>query len=71
VSNLKRDGTLWKLATWRSAAAMLFGKRGFVRQMFGAWKDYLRADFHPGQHDAAASRRWLNDNQDRFVPVGA
>jgi len=71
VSNLKRDGTLWKRSTWRSAASMLLGRRGFARQMFGAWKDYMRADFHPGQHDAAASRRWLNDNQDRFVPVGA
>ncbi|MFZ9407087.1 MAG: metal-dependent hydrolase [Burkholderiaceae bacterium] len=70
VSNLRRDGTLWKFSTWRSAASMLFGRQGFARQMFGAWKDYLRSDFHPAQHDAEASRRWLSDNQDRFVPVG-
>lgn len=70
VSNLRRDGTLWKASTWSSAAALFFGRRGFVRQMFGAWKDYFRPDFHPDQHDASASAQWLNAHQDRYIPVG-
>jgi predicted metal-dependent hydrolase len=70
LSNLRRDGTLWKVSTWRSAAGLFFGRRGFVRQMGSAWKDYLRADFHPNQHDATASARWLLAHQDRYIPVG-
>jgi len=70
VANLRRDGTLWKLATWRSAGALFFGRRGFDRQMWGAWKDYLRPDFHPAQHDATKSVQWLIAHQDRYVPVG-
>ena len=71
VSNLHRDGTLWKWATWKSAATFLFGKRGLVRQVYKPWRDYLRQDFHPDQHDSTASVQWLQDNRDRFVPVGA
>lgn len=71
VSNLRQDGTLWTWSTWTSAASCLFGKRGLVRQTVRPWKDYLRRDFHPAQHDSAASRRWLQDHQDQFVPVGA
>jgi len=68
--NLKADRTLWRLSTWKSAASFLLGRKGFARQMFGAWKDYLRTDFHPAQHDASASQHWLQANQDRYVPVG-
>jgi len=70
VNNLAHDGTLWKWSTWKSAASYLFGKRGLVRQTYGPWRDYLRADFHPRQHDSSASERWLADHTDRFVPVG-
>ena len=71
VLNLRRDGTLWKWSTWRSAASYLFGKRGLVRQTFKPWRDYKRRDFHPSQHDSTASQRWLADYSDRYTPVGA
>jgi uncharacterized protein len=71
VNNLHRDGTLWKWSTWKSAASYLFGKQGLVRQTFRPWRDYFRADFHPAQHDTSASQRWLEDNRERYAPVGA
>ena len=71
VANLRRDGTLWKWSTWNSAARHLFGKRGLIRQTFGPWRDYLRSDFHPSQHDSTPSQRWLADYADRYTPVGA
>jgi predicted metal-dependent hydrolase len=71
LNNLHRDGTLWKWSTWRSGASYLFGQRGLVRQLRAPWREYLRRDFHPSQQDSSASRRWLQDQQDRFVPVGA
>ena len=71
VANLRRDGTLWKLGTWTSAASYLFGKRGLLRQTFKPWRAYKRRDFHPSQQDAAASVRWLADHRDQYTPVGA
>jgi len=71
ISNLKRDGTLWQWATWKSAASFLFGKRGLVRQTYPAWRQYFRRDFHPAQQDNELSRRWLNDNADAYTLVGA
>ncbi|MDB5752577.1 MAG: hypothetical protein JWP65_2998 [Ramlibacter sp.] len=71
ANNLRRDGTLWKWSTVKSAASFLFGKRGLVRLTYQPWRDYFRADFHPAQHDAAASRDWLARNGDQFVPVRA
>jgi hypothetical protein len=70
LHNLRRDGTLRKWSTWKSAASLLFGRRGLVRQTYGPWRDYLRADFHPRQQDSAASARWLAEHRDTFVPVG-
>ncbi len=70
VSNLRRDGTLWRWRTWASAARFLFGRQGLVRETFGPWRDYLRADFHPSQHDARASQDWLQANRERYQPVG-
>jgi predicted metal-dependent hydrolase len=71
ASNLRQDGTLWRWSTWKSAASYLFGQRGLVRQTFRPWKDYLRRDFHPSQHDSSASQQWLREHQDQFAPVGA
>ena len=67
--NLRRDETLWKWSTWKSAASYLFGQRGLVRQTYGPWKEYFRRDFHPNQQDSAASVRWLQEHSDQFVPV--
>jgi predicted metal-dependent hydrolase len=69
VHNLRRDGTLWRWSTWKSAASFLFGRRGMVRHTYRPWRDYFRRDFHPRQHDDSASRRWLAEHADAFVPV--
>jgi predicted metal-dependent hydrolase len=71
LDNLRRDGTLWRWSTWKSAASSLFGRHGLVRQSIGPWRDYKRADFHPSQHDSSNSERWLVEHSDRFTPVGA
>lgn len=71
VDNLRRDGTLWKWGTWKSAATYLFGKRGLVRQTYKPWRAYLREDFHPRQQESGLSQRWLAEHSDRYVPVGA
>jgi predicted metal-dependent hydrolase len=70
VSNLHRDGTLWKWSTWKSATSYLFGERGLVRQTYQPWREYLRRDFHPRQQDSALSREWLQAHPDAYVPVG-
>jgi uncharacterized protein len=71
VNNLGRDGTLWKLSTWKSAASTLFGGRGLLRETFKPWRAYLKPDFHPNQQDSGLSQRWLADHSDRYTPVGA
>jgi predicted metal-dependent hydrolase len=71
LANLRRDGTLWRGSTWRSAARLLFGRQGLVRANIAAWRDYLRPDFHPNQHASALSARWLAANQGQYAAVGA
>ena len=70
LDNLRRDGTLWRWSTWRSAFSSLFGQRGLVRGTLQPWRDYKRADFHPDQHDSSMSSRWLSENGHQFAPVG-
>ena len=70
VRNLWHDGSLFNWSTWRSAARLLFARDGMIRGNFEAWKDYLRPDFHPGQHDARRSQQWLVDNRAQFAVVG-
>jgi uncharacterized protein len=70
LTNLRRDGTLWKWSTWRSAAVHLFGERGLVRCTYRPWREYLRPDFHPSQQDSSLSRVWLAEHADRYTPVG-
>jgi predicted metal-dependent hydrolase len=69
VSNLSRTGTLWRGSTWRGAASLLFGRRGIVRECFGPWRQYFRADYHPASQDDRLSRDWLRDHADAYVPV--
>lgn len=71
IDNLRRDGTLWKWSTWKSAAHFLFGKRGLVRETYGPWREYFRKDFHPAQQDSSLSSRWLADSAEKYTPVGA
>ncbi|HXD42672.1 MAG TPA: metal-dependent hydrolase [Ramlibacter sp.] len=70
VNNLRHDGTLWQWSTWKSGASYLFGKRGLIRQTRQPWRDYLRPDFHPSQHDASEARRWLTQHRDQYSIVG-
>lgn len=70
VLNLRRDRTLWRWRTWRSAAGFLFGKQGLVRRTFSPWRHYLRPEFHPAQHDAQAAQQWLQANREAYTPVG-
>lgn len=69
--NLRADRTLWRWRTWRSAAQVLFGRQGLVRTSFGAWRAYLRPDFHPSCQHSDRSERWLAEHRDVYVPVGA
>lgn len=69
--NLHHDRTLWRWRTWQSAARLLFGPEGLVRQNRRAWRDYLSPDFHPAQHDSVRSGQWLAAHGADFTPVGA
>jgi predicted metal-dependent hydrolase len=71
MNNLKRDGTLWKWSTWKSAATYLFGRRGIIRQTHQPWREYLQRDFHPSRQDTTLSRRWLAQNAVEYSPVGS
>jgi predicted metal-dependent hydrolase len=69
INNLRRDKALWKGSTWTSCFRHLFSRDGLIRGNLTAWRDYLRADFHPLHHDASASERWLRDHEALFVEV--
>ena len=69
ANNLWHDGSWWKPSTWASGWRTLFGRQGLLRCTFKAWKDYLRADFHPAQGDGAPGLRWLAAHGDIAVPV--
>ncbi len=69
ASNLRRDGTFWRLSTWHSAWRFLFGPGGLVRETLPAWRAYKRADFHPSEQDAQAAADWLARHSDQYQPV--
>ncbi|MBI5258481.1 MAG: metal-dependent hydrolase [Burkholderiales bacterium] len=71
LHNLWRDGTWWRPSTWASAARMLFGRSGLLRQMAGPWRRYKRADFHPAQQDDHLAHEWLATHSAQFSVVGA
>lgn len=70
LSNLRRDGTLWRWSTWRSAGRLMLGREGLLRSSFTPWRAYFRRDFHPSQQDSDRSAHWLRDNAALFTPVG-
>ena len=70
VRNLWHDGCLFKWRTARSAWRLLMARDGLLRGNVGLWRDYLRADFHPSQHDASSSRQWLREHSAQFTVVG-
>jgi uncharacterized protein len=69
VSNLRRQGRMWRLSTWRAAASFLFGRRGMIRQCIGPWAHYFRRDYHPASQDDRLSRQWLSEHAQAYVPV--
>ncbi|WP_066265996.1 metal-dependent hydrolase [Hydrogenophaga palleronii] len=70
VSNLRRDGTLWRWSTWRSGARHMLGRDGLLRQSFRPWRAYFRPDFHPSQQTSELSADWLRDNTSSYSRVG-
>lgn len=70
LSNLRRDGTLWRRATWQSAWQLLLAPGGLVRERLGQWRDYFRDDFHPSHHTQTASAEWLDGHKNVYKVVG-
>ena len=70
VANLRRDGTLWRWRTGRSAVSLLFGRGGLVRHAFAPWRAWFRRDFHPCQLRSERSSRWLSENRASWSAVG-
>jgi predicted metal-dependent hydrolase len=70
LRNLWHDGGLFHWQTWHSAGRLLLAKDGLIRGNVGLWRDYMRADFHPEDHDASLSQAWLRDNTVHFTTVG-
>jgi len=68
--NLWHDGSLLRWSTWRSGWRLLLARDGMFRASFGAWRDYFARDFHPSQHDAAASGAWLRAHASQYAVVG-
>lgn len=71
LNNLWHDRSWWRLSTWISAWQNTLGREGFVRCTFGAWRAYLRPDFHPSQGRADVSQGWLATHTAVAVPVRA
>ena len=71
AANLRRDGSLWRWSTWRSAGRHLLGRDGLLRVSFAPWRAYFRPDFHPAQQHSDLSERWLQAHADLLAPVGA
>lgn len=61
VHMLRRDGQFWRINTWRDGLRFLLGKQGMLRQIWPAYKDYFRPDFHPWQQDTRKLlQQWSN-----------
>ena len=69
INNLYRDRALFKWSTWSSCWQHLFARDGLLRGNLPAWKDYFCPDFHPLDHDASDSERWLRDNHHSYNEV--
>lgn len=69
LNNLHHDGTLWRRATWRSAAVFLLSRDGLLRANARAWRAYFRPHFHPAQQHSDRSATWLSDNAAWFQAV--
>ena len=71
LRNLRHDGSLFKWSSWRSASTLWFARDGMIRGNYRLWRDYLAADFHPSQHEAALAPLWLHAHRSQFAVVAA
>ena len=55
---------------FRDAWRLLIKRDGMFRSRVGPWRDCLRPDFRPSQHDASRSKQWLRYNARQFTVVG-
>jgi predicted metal-dependent hydrolase len=68
--NLRRDGRLFALRTWTSAARSWFGRRGLAWALAAPALHYLSPRFHPWQHDNRdLLRMWLERNDDAYRAI--
>ncbi len=51
VHMLRRDGKLWNVRLWADGWQFLFARKGMLRQMWPAYKEYFHDGFHPWQRD--------------------
>ena len=63
---LRHDKQLWRWRTAKSMSKFFFSKRGFVRVLMPAYKDFFREDFHPWDED---SRELLKHWQEKLDPI--
>ena len=48
---LQHEGRLWSIREWARGFIYLVVKPGILRRVFPSWLRFLRAGFHPWQHD--------------------
>lgn len=48
---LKKDGLLFKFKVWKDGLGWLWGRQGILRPLVPLYFAYLKAGFHPWQHD--------------------
>jgi predicted metal-dependent hydrolase len=71
VHNLYRDGSLFKLKTWRSAARFYLGRQGVVRHLLPQCLAYFRPGFTPWQQDnRLLAERWLSEKSAAYREIG-
>lgn len=66
LDNLRRSGTLWRLATWREAARWLLGRDGVLRAVAVPMLAALRPDYDPARLSVAPAQVWLRSHADRY-----
>jgi predicted metal-dependent hydrolase len=72
LHNLRRDGAVWRMRTWTSAARTWFGRKGLAWHLLRPGLDYLSPRFHPWQHDnRALLQMWLERNGDAARSIGS
>jgi len=53
LSFLWNRGLLFRLSTYKSIINFFYVEPALALRIFPYWKDYLRKDFHPWQHQNA------------------